>query len=86
MQITGTQKMYLGDRIWLESEEDYLNALLSDVGLSDKAYIGTAVHGDEFEVYVEKYAEETHEWFLTFKDALDYCRAQYPEADWDNLG
>lgn len=85
MQITGTKNMYLTDRMWLEGEEDYHNALIRDVNLAEKVYIGVAIHGDDYEVYVDKFDDKTTEWFLTFKDALDYCKAQYPEGDWFNI-
>jgi hypothetical protein len=86
MQITGTLTMFANERAWLESQEDYYNALLKDVGISEKVYIGTAVHGGDYEVYVDRYVSRTTEWFLSFDDALAYCKVQYPEAEWDNLG
>ncbi len=85
MNIIGEVSMWGLDKIELENDERLYNAYLEDVGLGDKLTIGVNIFKGDFEVFVEE-AGKKPSYFLDFDDALDYCRSQYPEAEWDNLG
>ena len=76
------------DKIWLEDEERLYNAYLDDAGISKKATIGVSVFKDSYEVFVDQWDKETAVTYYcaTFDEALDYCKQEYPDANWEVLG
>lgn len=86
MNIIGEVSMWGLDKIELENDERLYNAYLEDVGLGDKLTIGVNIFKGDFEVFVDEAGKTKSEYFLSFEDALHYCKARYPEAEWDNLG
>ena len=71
------------DKIRLEDEETLYNAYLDDAGISEKASIGVIVIQDSYEVFVDEWHKGATSYFATFEDALDYCKQEYPDANWE---
>lgn len=73
-------------RYRIEDEENWHNTLLTDAKIDHKLSIGTIVYADDYEVFVQEAGVKEVTYFATFEEAFDYCKARYPEAEWDNLG
>lgn len=86
MNIIGEVSMWGLDKIELENNERLYNAYLEDVGINDKIWIGVSIFKDDYEVFVDEAGRTKTEYFLSFEDALHYCKTIYPEAEWSNLG
>jgi len=74
------------DKLGIEQEEELYNAYLEDVGLSDNVTIGVVLFKDSYEVFADHWDKTATKYFRTFQEALDYCKQEYPDADWDVLG
>lgn len=76
------------DKANLEQEESLYNAYLDDVGIGKKVSIGVSLFRDDYEVFVDHWDKKpaTTYYCATFDEALEYCKQEYPDADWDVIG
>lgn len=75
--------MYESDRIDLENEMDLYNNYLEEAGINKDVWIGVNIFKGEYEVFVEKAGESNATYFFTFEDALQFCRTEFPDANWE---
>lgn len=73
-------------RYAIEDAENWYNALLTDAEIDHKLSIGTIIYRDDYEVFVDEVGVKEFTYFTSFPEAFNYCKTQYPEAEWDNLG
>lgn len=70
----------------LESEVSLYNAYMQDVGIFSAVSFGVKIFGDGYEVYIDLWDKGATYYFNSFDEALQYCKKEYPEADWSVLG
>ena len=83
MNIIGEVMMWGLDRVYLEDEEAIYNAYLEEAGIGKQVTIGANVFMDDYEVFVQKSGETTSKYFNGFQEAFQYCKAEFPDANWE---
>lgn len=75
--------MYEFDRIDLENEEALYNNYLEEAGINDKVSIGVNIFKGDYEVFVQKAEDTGATYFLSFDEAFEFCRTEFPDANWE---
>jgi hypothetical protein len=75
--------MYALEREWFESEIDLHNRLLRASGVDDLTFISEAPTES---IGIDCDRELTRHWFNSFEEAIAHCKAQRPNANWEEAG